>query len=326
MRMLPRSRTSALRAATRANAAAKAAAKEAQKEKGQRCVCSSSRILLLFLLEHSHRGVGETGRRGVPFSSSASTSSSSSSSSSSSFPKKTTLKKRTKKNFGEYYYRRRRRHHHCGNTTTTTNRATAESAAVFALERRLFFTRATPPLSTPGWWSPTLRFAGKNDDDDDDGFDGRIDAKDDEYDADARDDDDDDDDFNNNNNNNDDGGENTDPIVDESFTTADFGYKRHYQGTTLRFYDFLIMLKLTSDATTPLLLFVSLRRNNSWSRYTEHGRTVSGFRDDHNLRGHVVVRQRHISIGCDDGRVQRRRDVWESERDFDRPRWTHVSV
>ena len=258
----------------------------------------------------------------MPFSSSASTSSSSSSSSS--FPKKTTLKKRTKKNFGEYYYRRRRRHHHCGNTTTTTNRATAESAAVFALERRLFFTRATPPLSTPGWWSPTLRFAGKNDDDDDDGFDGRIDAKDDEYDADARDDDDDDD-FNNNNNN-DDGGENTDPIVDESFTTADFGYKRHYQGTTLRFYDFLIMLKLTSDATTPLLLFVSLRRNNSWSRYTEHGRTVSGFRDDHNLRGHVVVRQRHISIGRDDGRMQRRRDVWESERDFDRPRWTHVSV
>ena len=257
----------------------------------------------------------------MPFSSSASTSSSSSSSS---FPKKTTLKKRTKKNFGEYYYRRRHRHHHCGNTTTTTNRAAAESAAVFALERRLFFTRATPPLSTPGWWSPTLRFAGKNDDDDDDGFDGRIDAKDDEYDADARDDDDDDD-FNNNNNN-DDGGENTDPIVDESFTTADFGYKRHYQGTTLRFYDFLIMLKLTSDATTPLLLFVSLRRNNSWSRYTEHGRTVSGFRDDHNLRGHVVVRQRHISIGCDDGRVQRRRDVWESERDFDRPRWTHVSV
>ena len=157
-----------------------------------------------------------------------------------------------------------------------------------------------------------LRFAGKNDDDDD-GFDGRIDAKDDDdADEDARDDD-----F---------VGENTDPIVDESFTTADFGYKRHYQGTTLRFYDFLIMLKLTSDATTPLLLFVSLRRNNSWSRYTEHGRTVSGFRDDHNLRGHVVVRQRHISIGCDDGRVQRRRDVWESERDFDRPRWTHVSV
>ena len=305
--MLPS--TSALRAATRAAA-------KAQKEKGR--WCSSSRILLLFLLEH-HRGVvGETGRRGVPFSSSASTSSSS-------FPKKTTLKKRTKKNFGEYYYRRRRRHRHCGNTTTTTNRAAAESAAVFALERRLFFTRATPPLSTPGWWSPTLRFAGKNDDDDDDGFDGRIDAKDDEYDADARDDDDDDDDFNNNNNN-DDGGENTDPIVDESFTTADFGYKRHYQGTTLRFYDFLIMLKLTSDATTPLLLFVSLRRNNSWSRYTEHGRTVSGFRDDHNLRGHVVVRQRHISIGRDDGRVQRRRDVWESERDFDRPRWTHVSV
>ena len=311
--MLPS--TSAVRAATRAAAAAKVA----QKEKGRFWCCSSSRVLLLLFLEHHRGGVGETGRQcGVPFSSS-----SASTSSSSSFPKKTTtLKKRTKKNFGEYYYyyRRRRRHHHCGNTTTTTtNRAAAESAAV----RRLFFTRATPPLSTPGWWSPTLRFAGKNDDDDVDGFDGRIDAKDDEYDADARDDDDDD--FNNNNNN-DDGGENTDPIVDESFTTADFGYKRHYQGTTLRFYDFLIMLKLTSDATTPLLLFVSLRRNNSWSRYTEHGRTVSGFRDDHNLRGHVVVRQRHISIGRDDGRVQRRRDVWESERDFDRPRWTHVSV
>ena len=63
-----------------------------------------------------------------------------------------------------------------------------------------------------------LRFAGKNDDDDD-GFDGRIGAKDDDdADEDARDDD-----FE---------GENTDPIVDESFTTADFGYKRHYQGTT----------------------------------------------------------------------------------------------
>mgnify|MGYP004411231891 CR=1 FL=1 len=62
-----------------------------------------------------------------------------------------------------------------------------------------------------------LRFAGKNDDGD------GIDAKDDDdADEDARDDD-----FE---------GENTDPIVDESFTTADFGYKRHYQGTTLRLY------------------------------------------------------------------------------------------
>jgi len=65
--------------------------------------------------------------------------------------------------------------------------------------------------------------------------------------------------------------------------------------------------------------------SRSRSRYTQHGRTVGGFGDDDNIRGDVVVCERHLSVGSDDGRVQRRRDVGESERDFDRAGWDYVS-
>jgi hypothetical protein len=70
---------------------------------------------------------------------------------------------------------------------------------------------------------------------------------------------------------------------------------------------------------------LSSRAVRSRSRYTQHGRTVGGFGDDDNIRGDVVVCKRHLSVGRDDGRVQRRRDVGESERDFDRAGWDYVS-
>lgn len=122
--------------------------------------------------------------------------------------------------------------------------------------------------------------------------------------------------------------ENTDPVVNENFIAPNFGYKRQYKGESIYIFGRSRECVCRRHTFTHLssLLFLRDDIKNSWSRYTQHGRTVSGFRNHHNLRGDVVVCQRHLSIGSDDGRVQRCWDFRESERDFDRPRWTYVSV
>ena len=122
--------------------------------------------------------------------------------------------------------------------------------------------------------------------------------------------------------------ENTDPVVNENFIAPNFGYKRQYKGEIIYIFGRSRECVCRRHTFTHLssLLFLRDDIKNSWSRYTQHGRTVSGFRNHHNLRGDVVVCQRHLSIGSDDGRVQRCWDFRESERDFDRPRWTYVSV
>ena len=122
--------------------------------------------------------------------------------------------------------------------------------------------------------------------------------------------------------------ENTDPVVNENFIAPNFGYKRQYKGEIICIFGWSRECLRRRHTFTHLssLLFLRDDIKNSWSRYTQHGRTVSGFRNHHNLRGDVVVCQRHLSIGSDDGRVQRCWDFRESERDFDRPRWTYVSV
>ena len=122
--------------------------------------------------------------------------------------------------------------------------------------------------------------------------------------------------------------ENTDPVVNENFIAPNFGYKRQYKGESIYIFGRSRECVCRRHTFTHLSSLLVLRDDikNSWSRYTQHGRTVSGFRNHHNLRGDVVVCQRHLSIGSDDGRVQRCWDFRESERDFDRPRWTYVSV
>ena len=123
--------------------------------------------------------------------------------------------------------------------------------------------------------------------------------------------------------------ENTDPVVNENFIAPNFGYKRQYKGESIYTFGWRsreCVCRRHTFTHLSSLLFLRDDIKNSWSRYTQHGRTVSGFRNHHNLRGDVVVCQRHLSIGSDDGRVQRCWDFRESERDFDRPRWTYVSV
>ena len=122
--------------------------------------------------------------------------------------------------------------------------------------------------------------------------------------------------------------ENTDPVVNENFIAPNFGYKRQYKGEIICIFGLSreCLCRRHTFTHHSSLLFLRDDIKNSWSRYTQHGRTVSGFRNHHNLRGDVVVCQRHLSIGSDDGRVQRCWDFRESERDFDRPRWTYVSV
>lgn len=123
--------------------------------------------------------------------------------------------------------------------------------------------------------------------------------------------------------------ENTDPVVNENFIAPNFGYKRQYKGEISCIFGWRsreCVCRRHTFTHLSSLLFLRDDIKNSWSRYTQHGRTVSGFRNHHNLRGDVVVCQRHLSIGSDDGRVQRCWDFRESERDFDRPRWTYVSV
>ena len=123
--------------------------------------------------------------------------------------------------------------------------------------------------------------------------------------------------------------ENTDPVVNENFIAPNFGYKRQYKGEISCIFGWRsreCVCRRHTFTHHSSLLFLRDDIKNSWSRYTQHGRTVSGFRNHHNLRGDVVVCQRHLSIGSDDGRVQRCWDFRESERDFDRPRWTYVSV
>ena len=123
--------------------------------------------------------------------------------------------------------------------------------------------------------------------------------------------------------------ENTDPVVNENFIAPNFGYKRQYKGESIYTFGWRsreCVCRRHTFTHLSSLLFLRDDIKNSWSRYTQHGRTVSGFRNHHNLRGDVVVCQRHLSIGSDDGRVQRCWDFRESERDFDRPRWTYVSI